>query len=250
MKMQLRWWLWPGALLALSLLFLGGCPKAALASSCGVSTYPVVTSHVVAKPVVTKVVKEVVPAYIPVTVYQPVPVFVPAYTASYHPAPLVPAPAPAPAPQAGPSPEAKAVLEALGRINARLDALEGRHAPAPAPAPTPTPTPGPRDPFNPGATSGGNITTPATPAPGVGKAPMAFGAKCAQCHTRGKEDEGGGFVLLEPDGSVARLEPAKVLAVARRTRRSYNSTMPPRKSGLSLTDAEVAEIMAWLDTVK
>jgi hypothetical protein len=58
----------------------------------------------------------------------------------------------------------------------------------------------------------------------------------------------GGFVLLEADGSVARLDARAVLATARR---SYGGTMPPKKSSVApLTDAEVAEVMAWLDTQK
>ncbi len=189
---------------------------------------------VVAKKVV---VQEVAVAQVvtPVAAYQTLAVLVPAYAAAYHPAP---APA-APVAPAGPSADTKAILDALKALDGRLQALERTRPASPAaPAPGPMAPAGGDDPFNPAGVR----------APVAGKAPAVFSAKCASCHQRGKEDAGGGFVLLEPDGSVAKLDARAVLATARR---SYGGTMPPKKSSVApLTDAEVAEVMAWLDTMK
>jgi mono/diheme cytochrome c family protein len=194
---------------------------------------------VVAKKVV---VQEVAVAQVvtPVAAYQTLAVLVPAYAAAYHPAPA-PAPA-APVAPAGPSADTKAILDALKALDGRLQALERTRpgapaSPAPAP-PAPMPPAGTDDPFNPAGAR----------APAPGRAPAVFAAKCASCHQKGREDAGGGFVLLEADGSVAKLDARAVLATARR---SYGGTMPPKKSSVApLTDAEVAEVMAWLDTMK
>ncbi len=213
-------------------LFLLAAGAAALA------TCPTVTTA----RVVTPVVANVVAAHKAAVVVEPVAtvIAVPVYAGSYYP---YPAPAPAaPVAPAGPSADTKAILDALKALDGRLQALERTRpgapaAPAPAP-PAPMPPAGTDDPFNPAGVR----------APVAGRAPAVFAAKCASCHQKGKEDAGGGFVLLEADGSVAKLDARAVLATARR---SYGGTMPPKKSSVApLTDAEVAEVMAWLDTMK
>ncbi len=186
---------------------------------------PVVVRKVVA-------VKEVAVAQVvtPVAVYTPLAVLVPTYAATY-----VPAPSPAPAAVPAASADTKAILDALKAIDGRLSALERTR---------PSPPAKPADPFAPA----GDPPAPPPAEARAGKAPAVFASKCASCHTRGKESAGGDFVLLEQDGSVAKLDARAVLAAARR---SYNGTMPPKSSKVpALTDAEVAEVMAWLDTQK
>lgn len=73
-----------------------------------------------------------------------------------------------------------------------------------------------------------------------------FATKCASCHQQGREGDGGGFVLLDAAGSPVRLEAKGLLAMSKV---SYSGRMPPKKSGIApLTDPEVAEIMAWVDS--
>lgn len=179
-------------------------------------------------------------------VITPVAVFIPTYFASYVPAPVAPvAPASPPVAPPGtsqPSADTQAILEALRGFDARLRALEGGRVPATPPAAPPvTPPTKPTDPFNPK----GELKTPAT-----GKAPTVFTNKCAACHQRGKEADGGNFVLLEADGSVVKLEARKVLSVVRR---AYNSTMPPKDNKLGippLNDEEVGEVVQFSETQK
>lgn len=215
----MRW-----ALLCLVTLAAGGATLATCPTV--VTKKVVVTRDVAIAQVVT-----------PVTVLQPLAVLVPAYGAAYYP----PAPAPVAPVPAQQSADTRAILDALKALDGRLQALE-RTRPASPVAPAPAPAPGPMvpadDPFNPGVRAPG----------AAARVPAVFGAKCASCHTRGKEDAGGGFVLLEPDGSVAKLDPRGVLATARR---SYSGTMPPKKSTVApLTDAEVAEVMEWTNSVR
>ena len=179
-----------------------------------------VVQHAVVAPVVT-------PLVTPVAVYQPVTIAVPAYSASY--VPGVPAAPAAAVPAAPPMPGADqaAILKALQAIEARLTALEKGGA-------------RPVDPFNPGAPPAAT----APPGPARGKLTAIFAAKCNQCHQRGKETDGGNFVLTEPDGSLTKLDPRAQLATVRR---SYSGTMPPKSSKVPpLTDEEVAEILANL----
>lgn len=177
-------------------------------------------------------------AVLPVAVFQPIAVAVPTYTAAY-----TPAPAPAHTSPAGQS-DTKAILDAIKALDARLANLEGKGGSRPAtPSPAPAPPPmAPADPFNP-APAPAAASKPAAAA--TGKAPAVFAAKCVQCHARGKEDAGGGLVLLEVDGSAVKLDARAALATARR---SYNGTMPPKSSKIPpLTDEEVSEIMAFVD---
>ena len=207
------------------------------ADSCAVRARPVVVAQAAAVVQPAAVVSHAA-AVLPVAVFQPIAVAVPTYTAAY-----TPTPAPAPAHGSPGHPDAKALLEALRAIEARLQALEGKSgsrptSPAPASPAAPPPMPPANDPFNPPAAS-------SRPAATAGKAPAVFSTKCAQCHARGKEDAGGGLVLLEADGSAAKLDARAALATARR---SYNGTMPPRSSKIPpLTDEEVSEIMGFVD---
>ena len=150
-------------------------------------------------------------------------VAVPLYTANYSPVPAAPTAAPAPAPAA--NPDLKAILDALKSLDARVRSIEGK---AGSPA-----------------------------VPGDGKPPKAasaslsalwiFSNKCAACHDKGVAGEkGGGLVLLDA-GKVAALtdrQARKVLSA------SYAGRMPPKSSGVSLTDEEVATIATFVDNLK
>lgn len=202
----------------------------ARATSCATYSAPVVVKKVVAAPVYAA-------AVVPVAVYQPVTLAVPLYGAAYVPAPVAPAvPAAAPQPAPGPSADTKAILDALRALDGRLRSLEGRGAAPVPPAANPVPPP-------PGPPPG----AAAAPAGGT---PRVFTAKCIQCHQRGKLDEGTTFVLLEPDGSVA---PLNVRSQLMTSRKLYNFSMPPKDNKFKIppcTDQEVAEAMAYLDTLK
>ncbi len=89
-------------------------------------------------------------------------------------------------------------------------------------------------------------------APGLELVPNApaavITAKCAKCHQSGGESKGGGFTLLAKDGSALRLDDG---AKWRVMRNAYKGVMPPAKSGLpALTDAEVTDILEYLDSMK
>ena len=209
--------------------------------SCAVRARPVVVSQAAAVVHSAAVVSHAhhAAAVLPVAVFQPIAVAVPTYTAAY-----TPAPAPAPAHASPAASDTRAILEAIKSLEARLANLEGKggsRPSTPSPAPAPVPPMAPADPFNPAPAPAAAASKPAAP----GKAPAVFATKCAQCHSRGKEDAGGGLVLLEVDGSAAKLDARAALATARR---SYNGTMPPKSSKIPpLTDEEVSEIMAFVD---
>lgn len=227
----------PALLFLAGLVALAGCPSPVAADCAVVRQRAVVVSQPYFAPTYapTVVVKKVVEAVVatPVAVYLPLPI----YAGSYYPPayPVAPGAAPATSPGASPASapgaDMRAVLTALERINSRLDVLEGRGPPPGRIEPNPRP---------------GEINPkPAARPPAPGKVPEAFTNKCAQCHQRGKEKDGGDFVLMEPDGSVAKLEARQVLAVARK---SYSGTMPPKTSKVPpLTDEEVAEVMSFVD---
>jgi hypothetical protein len=220
----------------------------------------VVKKHVVAE-VITPVVAPIavfVPTYSATFIQPPVPVAPPAAVAA--PAAAVsPSPPPPPAaPAAAPSTCEKnnqAMLEIVKDLRREIDDLKRQKAGvAPADPNEPQPLPAEPEPTkpNPGA------DTPGTPAPAPPPAPpektsalpatspaLALAtAKCARCHQRGRESEGANFVLLEGDGSFARLDARGLAALSRRL---ANRTMPPRSSGIpALTDAEAATLAAWL----
>lgn len=212
------------------------------ADSCAVRARPVVVAQAAAVVQPAAVVSHAhhAAAVLPVAVFQPIAVAVPTYTAAY-----TPAPAPAPAHASPAASDTRAILEAIKSLEARLANLEGKggsRPSTPSPAPAPVPPMAPADPFNP-APAPAAASKPAAAA--TGKAPAVFAAKCVQCHARGKEDAGGGLVLLEVDGSAVKLDARAALATARR---SYNGTMPPKSSKIPpLTDEEVSEIMAFVD---
>ncbi len=249
-------WLLLGALVAF--LLLAWMPPAR--ADCAVRQRVIVSSPSYAYPSVTYtpykevVVKKEVVLATPVAVYLPYPIaaaFYPGYTLPPTPgtAPSYPAsPGAAPTPGAmpggpavasAPGADLRPVLEALDRINRRLDVLEGR-----APG-------GPRERFP--------VQDPPVPGklPTAGKGgikpPSFFGPKCASCHQRGKESEGNGFVLLEADGSLApvltdrdfRLVGSKI----------YTARMPPKKDGKgnaleAVTNEEAAEWAEFSDNLK
>ena len=206
----------------------------------------VVRSRVVVNPVVSNVItnhavvvkKEVALAtVVPIAVYQAIPLYVPTYAASYQPGyspgyPVTPPTGVVPAPATMSNQDMKAIMDSLERINRRLDALESGKVVPPPSAPKP-----PIDPFNPPKEKTSSI-----------KSPTVFMNKCASCHQRGKEKDGGDFVLLETDGRLATLTDKQILGV---TKRAYSGTMPPKSSKIeALTDAEVGEIMEFFDTKK
>lgn len=190
---------------------------------------------VAAAPAVVVVKKEVAVAAVlavPVATYIPVPIYAGYYQPPvYPPTGAVPGGA-TPNPASAPGSEMSAVLNALERISRRLDALEGR---------TPTPARAPGEP----------VPIPAK-SPTAGKVPTVFGAKCAQCHQRGREKDGGDFILLEADGLLAKLTDRQVGRVALKI---ATSKMPPKvdKAGKPLTpvtDEEAAEAAEFLESLK
>jgi hypothetical protein len=221
---------------------------------------PLVTGSYVAPTYVAPVVvKKHVVAEVITPVVAPIAVFVPTYSATFiqPPVPVAP-PAAVAAPAAAPSTCEKnnqAMLEILKDLRREIDDLKRQKAGvAPADPNEPQPLPAEPEPTkpNPGA------DTPGTPAPAPPPAPpektsalpatspaLALAtAKCARCHQRGRESEGANFVLLEGDGSFARLDARGLAALSRRL---ANRTMPPRSSGIpALTDAEAATLAAWL----
>jgi cytochrome c5 len=133
---------------------------------------------------------------------------IPVYGAVYTP--------PVPTPASG-GDELKQVAEALKAIDARLKQLE---RPAPQAAPPPS------NPFQP-QNAGGNPL-------GVVQ------AKCAQCHDgKVSAEKGGGFTMIE-NGVLARLTPGQALKALST---AYKGTMPPKSSGLTLSDEETAVLV-------
>lgn len=199
----------------------------------------VVKKDVVVKEVVDKVViKEIVPFYTPVAVYAPFAAVVPAYGGAYVPPPnylpMQPAPtATAPAPAAPQASEMRQVLEILQGFDARLRTLEGRGPPAP-PAKKSDSLP-----LTPGA-------APAT-APGAVSALQVMQAKCASCHeARNSAEKGGGFTMFEGN-TLVRMTEAQLRKSATN---AYSGKMPPKTSGISLTDEETGIIINWIDSLK
>lgn len=225
------------ALLAAGLLFLVGCPTPVAADGCAVRSRVIYSSPSYSyghgyNYYPTYEYKKEVATVIPVTVFQAVPLFVPTYSASYQPPPYTP---PAASTTATVSSDNKAVLDALAAISKRLDALEGKGAPVTAPAPKPTP-----------ARAGGALR------PGV-RPPPFFGPKCGACHQRGKEADGGGFILLEPDGTLSSGLTDRDLRLV--GTKISTGRMPPKKDkdGNALapvTDAEASQANDFLDNLK
>lgn len=235
---------WIVPVLFLAAAALACCPSPAPAGSCGVVTRAVVTTNYATytPPVVAVVknvvVKEVVATVVPVAVYQPVALLVPSYAASY-----VPAPPPAPAPAVaapGPSAESRAILDALNRLNSRMDALE-RGGGAPPPVRLAAPPPPPMPPAALAAPPASGIRAGAVGTPAV------FTNKCSQCHTKGRLDPNTDFVLLDEAGVVVPLD---LRAREAMRKRLYNGTMPPKNNKLGIqpcNDEDVAEGMAYMD---
>ena len=128
-------------------------------------------------------------------------------------APPPPAPQTYAQPQALPADRLAAALEA---INARLCILEGRTA-APGPAQQSQQQPG---------------------EPGL---PAAFG-KCAQCHDAATAAKGGGFAFLK-DGFLKK--PFSERDLRGILTKTLSGEMPPKSSGMTLTQQEAAEVLQW-----
>lgn len=195
---------------------------------------------VVTKQEVVIVKKEVVVAPAIVAVYQPV--YIPLYGAGYVAPPVAAAPVPqqpVPAPQQ-PLPngnandqilqELKAIRGELQQIRGRVDALEKGKVPPNMPPPQ-------DDPFNPKTPPQEAIKTPAANLQGL----QAMKTKCAACHTKGKEAEGGGFVLLEADGSLANVSDRKVSKLLVKLARNE---MPPPANKYNLPELSQEEYAA------
>lgn len=175
------------------------------------------------------VIKErVVVAPAVVAVYQPFAVLVPAYGAGY----VQPTNQPPVVAQANNATDTNtAILAELKRLNGRLDALEKRSG-----AIKPMDREQPNEPQ-----ARSNVA--------VGAGLTALRSKCAACHSRGKEADGGNLVLLDGDNlvSLTDRQEAKIL------KRLAKNEMPPpnNKQGIAaLNDEEYAAIIALLDTRK
>lgn len=172
------------------------------------------------------------PAYFPIAVFTPVPLF------------TVQAPAPAaeasakPAMPAAPAGEMGQVLQALQQTNQSLKDLDGRLRKLEAAQDQPIPL-APAVPAKPKAQS-------AAPAahPGL----LVVQAKCASCHEAKVAAEKGGGLALTDGAAAAKLDDRaarKVLSLA------YAGKMPPKSSGVpALTDPEVGALVQWIDSMK
>lgn len=191
-----------------------------------VGTSTLASCHVVRHRAVAAVVVEKKAVVAAVAAFVPVPVYAAVYTPPA--VPVVPAapaaPATAPAASQSVAGDLAAVLAELKRLSSRLDALErGGSRPE-----TPLPAPG-------------------APAPGAaGKVPAVFQSKCAACHEAKVAGEKGGGFLMFDGTALTRLSEKQWRKVATMT---YSGRMPPKSHG-TLSDAEVAEIMAYLDALK
>lgn len=67
---------------------------------------------------------------------------------------------------------------------------------------------------------------------------------CAACHSDNAKAKGGGFTLFDTTG-IAKLTDKQSLSVAREV---FAGRMPKGSKGLS--DADVGQVMSWLDTLK
>ena len=200
---------------------------------------------VVANAVVTN--KVVVAEVVAVAVFQPVVVSVPAYGAAY-----VPTPAPTPAVAPAVSADGAAILAAIKGVRAdiadlkvRVRRIEVTGTVTPTPTPTPTPPPVVPPPVMPKAAEDSEGTSgKEAAAPKVTSGAIAiFQGKCAGCHeakVAGKR--GGDFVMFE-GGNLAKLKDRQVLRIGTRT---YTGTMPPKKTGIVLSDEDIAVIQAWI----
>jgi hypothetical protein len=69
--------------------------------------------------------------------------------------------------------------------------------------------------------------------------------RCAKCHARGNEKAGGGFTMMENDGSgFAPLDQLDWMTIVRRVA-STRRPMPPPESGITLAPVERAAILGW-----
>lgn len=220
------------AFAGLTLCLIAGAAAATCAVRARVVA-PVYSAAVYAAPVVAeKVVEKVV---VPVATYVPVPVYAAVYTPPAHP-PMPPAELR--------RDDLRQILEALQALDGRLKALERPSAPAhPEPAPEPAPAPAPPgkvDPFLPKPKKTGALEAPRAPS-----ALAVFQVRCAGCHeAKTSADKGGGFTLLQGERLVALTDrQARKVATM-----SYTGKMPPKKTGITLTDQEVSLIVDFIDT--
>lgn len=144
----------------------------------------------------------------PVFVAVPIPVYGAVYTP------------PVPPPASATGDELKQVAEALKAIDARLKQLEKPAAPMSPAAPS--------NPFQPQANAGGSPL-------GVVQ------AKCAACHEAAVSAEKGGGLTMIENGVLARLTPGQALKVIST---SYRGSMPPKSSGLTLSDEETSVLVS------
>ena len=145
------------------------------------------------------------------------PVFVPTYTASYIPPPVAYTQGAAAVPAPHQTAQPPACEQELATLKARLAELEKRLSPTPP-----------------------QVQPPAGQAKGL----AIMQARCASCHEeKVAQGKGSSFVLFKGNG-LSSLDSAAQNKVLRNV---YTGRMP--KNG-TLTDAEVAEVIGFLDTLK
>ena len=120
----------------------------------------------------------------------------------------------------------KMLVEMLTSLKKDVDELK-KGTPAPMTRVPETPTPM-------------NATTPAPLPNGLRVAQ----AKCAACHVKGKESDGGDFVLLNEDGSRAKLTALQAGSFAKRVN---NGSMPPKSNKHGITPLQDSEAFALID---
>ena len=126
------------------------------------------------------------------------------------------------------------------QLERRVQALEGKPPSAPTPLPPVPEKPKNNDPFNP---------KPATMPPADDAAAKAFTlvrARCARCHTEGKQAENATLPLITRQGKLlTSLSDTDLLDI---TTHVTDGTMPPREGGGALSAADRNIMMAWINS--
>lgn len=226
-------WLTLWCLLGVGLGLLALTPPAE--ASCFVRSRAVV----IHKPAV--VVKKVVE--VPVAVFAPVPVYGAVYAAPA----VVPAPPPAAAANTAPGggDALQTIMFELRRLNSRIDGME-RHMglqPPTRPAAPRGELPPPKEPPPDGAAAAPKLRDEPKAHPAL----AILSAKCASCHAASVSDSKGGAFAMFEGGAPAKLSERQLRKVSTMV---YTGRMPPRDSGHALSDAEVGQVMEWLDGIK
>jgi hypothetical protein len=127
-----------------------------------------------------------------------------------------------------------ALTTEVGNLRTQIGVLAaGSVPPAPGPNPPPAPpVPKPPDPVVPPSDLEKAATT-------------VFQNKCAKCHTDPAKS-GAGFVLLNPDGTLASLAALKKLTLDQKL---YSGEMPPDPKQ-ALTAEEYSSVRAWINEDK